>query len=364
MRKNLSIKIVMLACLVWGAALNAAQQQLPPLPDFPEFPAPLKEIPANISGEVYFESHTPYDFDVLLHDFKSARKTTALGTLFLPKQASADKPVPAMVLLHGSGGIAPGREMEYGQLLADKGYAALIVDYYLPRGVTEKSHYMTKVLSVTEFDVVTDAYAALRFLNQHPAIDGQRVGVMGFSYGGMATRLTMDERIRQVLASDLPSFALHVDYYGPCHQDFAIVKTSGGSLLSLRGAADASNDLSECAIEEAKLRKAGSEVSSVIYSTAGHAWEVNRPRALSESSPYVTGCKLVYNEQGKAAVNGKQLSDVPLQTSREKRYLLRAASGEVMQACVQYGYIIGRDEAVKQRSDRELLEFMAREFDS
>ena len=64
--------------------------------------------------------------DVIFEGMKDSIPTTGLGTLFIPTSASAALPVPAMIVLHGSGGITPGREMKYGELLAQNGlYAEL-----------------------------------------------------------------------------------------------------------------------------------------------------------------------------------------------------------------------------------------------
>ena len=117
-----------------------------------------------------------------------AAATTAVdvgGDGFSPAGASAAQPVPAMVILPGSGGISPGREEEYAKLLNRHGIAAFIVEYYEPRGMTSDFSYMLRSGSVTEFDIVTDAYSALKLLSTSPAIDPKRIGLVGHSEGGI-----------------------------------------------------------------------------------------------------------------------------------------------------------------------------------
>lgn len=333
------------------------------LPAFPDFPAPVA-LAADSAGEIFFETSTPYDFDVILRDMGSALPTTGRGTLFLPEGASAERPVPGMVLLHGSGGIKPGREMEYGQMLAADGYAAFVVDYYGPRGVTSETPYLLKVIAVTEFDVIADAYAALALLASHPAIDGGRIGVAGYSYGGMATRFAMDERIREVLAPDHSGFAAFVDFYGPCFQNLGTEKTNGSPLLTLRGTEDASNDLEACARREAELRALGVGVEAHVYEGAGHAWESTARRELHEDSPYIAGCEVVYDANGRSSVNGRGIVDVPPATPRAERVAIRMASGDAMAGCVRSGYVIGGDPPVKAKSDAALRGFLARTLGS
>jgi len=351
-----------LAALLLGLCALAAHaaDNPPPLIPLPA-PVPATVLTATTQGEIRFDSRTPFDFDLLLNHYDEALHYSGLGHLFLPKDASAQNKVPAMVVLPGSGGIQPGREMAYGELLRDNGYAAIVVDYYLPRGLGVEVPYQLKTISVTEFDVLADAYAALRALSAHPAIDADRIGVMGFSYGGMATRLAMDARMREAMAPDLKRFALHVDYYGPCFQEFNTPKTTGAPLLSLRGAEDASNELVECARREHDLRAKGSAVGSLIFATAGHSWENLIPRQTN-NYPYVSGCEIVYDAAGLPSMRGKQMIAANTPRDRESRFRLRLTSSPYFEGCLHYGYIVGRDEPVKQESDRQLLLFLDKVF--
>ncbi|HQR03365.1 MAG: dienelactone hydrolase family protein [Proteobacteria bacterium] len=328
------------------------------LPPFMKLPPPT-QMTETTAGDIVFETRTPYDFDVLLSRYQTLPRQSGMGTLVLPAGASAKHPVPAVVLVHGSGGLTPGRESQYAALLAANGFAALYIDYYRPRGITESTPYVVKTLGVTEFDAVSDAYSALRALNADPAIDHKRIAIMGFSYGGMATRIALDERVRDAIAPDLPPFAAHVDFYGPCFQDFHVKKTTGAPVLSLRGGEDASNDLAACAQREIELRGAGSEVSSVIYARAGHAWEAGKPRALN-NYPYLAGCTISYDDAGFPSVGGKAVIPVGADPSREQRFHLRMNMGDVMGACVKIGYIVGRDDATRVQSDYQMLQFLRR----
>ncbi len=330
------------------------------LPDFPELPAPPPRLASDAAGVLHFASSTPYDLDVILVGMEHALPTTGQGTLYLPAGAAPDAPVPAMVLLHGSGGLSPGREHRMGRWLSEQGIAAFVVDYYLPRGMGDEGRYMLRVVAVTEFDAVADAYGALRLLSTHPAIDPARIGLIGFSYGGMAVRIAMDERVRWALAPELDGFAAFVDVYGPCFQHLGTRATNGAPLLTLRGSEDASNDLAACREREDELRALGVEVEARVYEGAGHAWEVDVPRRLMEDAPYLSGCTVRYDERGRSRVGDRPLVDVPVETSRAERVVMRLASGDVMLDCVKSGYVIGRDDATRSRAEADILGFLHR----
>ena len=330
------------------------------LPDFPDWPEPPERLQAGDAGRLHFASLTPYDFDVILGGLEAAVPTTGVGTLVLPGGASADAPVPAVVLLHGSGGITPGREMDYAELLAEAGYAVFALDYYAPRGVDPVHDYMVKVVAVTEFDAVADAYGALRLLGTHPAIDGERVALAGFSYGGMAARIAMDERVREALAPESAGFSAFVDVYGPCFQKLGTQRTNGAPLLTLRGTEDASNELPVCLRREDELRALGVEVEAHVFEGAGHAWENDAPRALREDAPYLAGCEIAYDASGWAHVDGRPLAQLEPTSSRPERVTARLIQGRPLGACVKSGYVIGSDPATKQRANALLLGFLGR----
>ncbi len=326
------------------------------IPEFPYYPPARLRLMELDEGKLYFVTYSPYDFDVIINDLSVAPQTTGIGYLSLPDNASPDQPVPAMILLHGSGGIKEDREQEYARLLNENGIAAFLINYYMPRGVTEDTNYFLGAISSTEFDIVADAYSSLNLLSTHPSIDPQRIGVMGFSYGGMAVKAAIDDRVRQQISPDSPGFAVFVDFYGPCFQNFGTTQVNGAPLLTLRGDADASNDLVACRKREDEYRALGMTVQTHIYPGAGHAWEADMEE--DQDSPYIRGCEIQYDEMGRAFVNDTYLVDVPLETTREQRIASRLRTGAALLDCVHEGYSGGRHDATKQKSDRHLIDFL------
>ena len=183
---------------------------------------------------------------------------------------------------------------------------------------------------------------------------------MGFSYGGMATRLAMDDRIRQAITPEHQGFAAHIDVYGPCFQILGTTKTNGAPLLTLRGTKDASNDLEACAAREAELSALGVSVETEVYEGAGHAWENDAPEAMKESAPYVVGCEWHYDTDGNALMNGERLTSYALDASRAARIAARLSSGAQLADCVRYGYVVGRNEAVRSAAYERVLGFLDR----
>lgn len=131
--------------------------------------------------------------------------TELIGYLFEPQTPG---PHPAIVLLHGRAGpyssLAKGRydagtlsmrHKLWGRFWAGHGYVALLVDSFSPRGYPAgfpKHSYKDRPPEVSEQAVrPLDAYGALDFLRARADVARDRIGVQGWSNGGMTALATM-----------------------------------------------------------------------------------------------------------------------------------------------------------------------------
>ena len=133
-------------------------------------------------------------------------------------------PVPAVILLHGASGVRGAREQTYGRQLAAMGIAALVIDAFAPRRDMGRG-FVERILNITETMLIADAYAGLRYLAARPEIDGERVVMMGFSYGGMASVVSAYAAGRRAVRAGRPALRrprlvlrpLHRPLRGPAH---------------------------------------------------------------------------------------------------------------------------------------------------
>lgn len=133
--------------------------------------------------------------------------TTIEAKLSLP--AVAHK-VPAVILLHTC--IGPySFDEAVGAHLRNEGYATLEFDSLKPRGWTPADSCGGKI-PAGPWTQLGDAYAALKVLARHSAIDPDRIAVIGGSMGGGSAFLAASEYIRTKLA-DGARFAAHVGFY-------------------------------------------------------------------------------------------------------------------------------------------------------
>ena len=324
--------------------LSAETTQSPALeiPEFPVYPAPKEVLQENDSGTLYFSSRTPTDFRWLFATDAPSYPMTVRGDLYLPEGATAENPAPAVVILHGSGDIRESREVTYAKLLQSRGTAAFVLHSFAARGLNQDTSYLMRVLAMSHVDAMTDAYAALKFLNRHPAIRADRIGLLGFSYGGMATRAAIDKRMYDLLAGKVPPFAVHIDFYGPCHTKLNTRQTTGAPYVSIRGREDASNDPAACAARAKALNLAGSKVVSEWIEGAGHAWEFCHERQFVPTLN-TAPCELDLTEDGLWVLGGQPLEARTAATRRERVEVRRAMVDAMRQGCMSQGYIMGHD---------------------
>jgi dienelactone hydrolase len=309
------------------------------------------ELAGVSAQEVSFPSSSPF---TPAQAGPSAEPTTALGYLYLPRLpsnarggAAAPRSVPAVVLLHGAGGVLPAREHLYGRQLAAMGAAALVVDVFGARR-DRAAGFTERLLEITETMALADAYAGLRFLSQRPEIDPRRVVLLGFSYGAMASMYgvwaTAAERLAPLPGGE--RFAGHAAFYGPCIARFEEQRTTGAPVLILYGEGDELIVPERCAEFAAELRRGGSRAEVVSYPGALHQWDGGQPRRAV--GRLLGACRLRVERDG---------------TVRDERTRL-PMSGPVLRrvilaACVEdRPYLIGADDAVRARSNRDLGRFL------
>ncbi len=105
---------------------------------------------------------------------------------YLPHQASAENPVPAMVWVHGGpGGQTRQNFSSMIQYMVNQGYAVLAVNNRGSSGYG-KTFYQMDDLNHGEKDL-QDCVEGKNWLAEQAEIDGDKIGIIGGSYGGYMT---------------------------------------------------------------------------------------------------------------------------------------------------------------------------------
>lgn len=219
--------------------------------------------------------------------FPTIDKVTA--TLRKPEAAPAGTRLPAVVILHGSGGI-DGRGAFYADALNKAGYATLEVFMFAPGARNREGHEST----------LTHAYGALNYLAARPDIAPAAIGAMGFSWGGNMALKLASKQVTEAFSAGAGQerFAALASFYPVCWQHIrAAADTShptygsyaeftGVPLLLLAGGKDDYGLPDDCRkfVDTVAPATKGS-MQFQFYPDATHGWDVPPGRSRSVNDP-------------------------------------------------------------------------------
>jgi len=256
----------------------------------------LTDNPYGVVGFPSFNAKSGKDF---VDGGKNAVRQITGGTLVLPEAATADNKVPAMVILHGSGGDWSGRSVNLAMDLARHGIAGLAVDTFTARNLRTTDDYLERLDKAPIFTQMADALSALIALQEHPHIDADRIGVTGFSLGAGSTLYMMFEPvIENVLGKTGARFSAYAMFYGGCSVDFDDFRLEGSPLLIMMGEKDESMSIPACEKFRDRLQGMGIDVELVVYEGAGHGWNNPFPQAFVDGGWVTRDCVMKWTASG------------------------------------------------------------------
>lgn len=191
--------------------------------------------------------------------FPSGDTTQAVqlsGYLYRP---DGNGPFPAMVLLHNCAGVE--HVFAWASWLKGQGYVALAVDSLRPRGTT---NVCGRGRNPSVRDVMWDAVGALAHLHSLQFVDPSRIGVIGWSYGAMATLQASTVRAPGRGFRAAVAFYPHCSYMS---SDLMI------PLLLLLGESDNWTPPALCVDTAKRLQQEGRPVLFTVYPGAHHGFD-------------------------------------------------------------------------------------------
>jgi dienelactone hydrolase len=248
------------AALTAGAALISAGA--PDAGAGPPSPATPAREPASALGEtIRFPGDSRHD----------RAPATLEGVLLRPADPG---PFPALVMLHGCAGLrtrqggVQSKPRFWAEHFRDRGYVTLLVDSFTPRGIDEVCtgrHVLSPVR-----DRADDARGALRYLRDRPDVQGDRIGLLGWSNGAAATlSVLFDTGTRD------RDFRAGVAFYPNCRRQYP-----GGPefrpyapLYILVGGRDDWTPASPCVAMVEHARARGAPITIKVYPDAHHSFD-------------------------------------------------------------------------------------------
>ncbi len=139
------------------------------------------------------------------------------AVLYMPE---GDGPFPALVALHGAGGVFP-YQLWWAQWLSEQGYAVLFVDSYCTRGHLcahdtddqdkRRGAIMRSWRKVGIRQRIIDAASGYQYLLSHESVKSEEIGVIGWSWGG--TSALGAQKLARKLSLQEGGFKLSIAFY-------------------------------------------------------------------------------------------------------------------------------------------------------
>lgn len=199
---------------------------------------------------------------------KGGTPVTIAGVLRLPRLGT-DR-LPAVILVHGSGGVG-GNVERWSQELNGIGVATFVIDSFTARGIQSTS---ANQALLGRLNMILDVYRSLALLSAHPRIDPTRIVLMGFSRGGQATLYASLKRFERMHGPEGTAFAAFIPFYAPCFTTYLQdEEVSDKPIRLFHGMADDYVPVAPCRDYVERLRKAGKDVTLTEYPDAHHAFD-------------------------------------------------------------------------------------------
>jgi dienelactone hydrolase len=285
-----------------------------------------------------FQSVTLTDAEFLTGR-RDGKPVTIAGQLRLPRPGN--ERLPAVVLLHGSGGIS-GYVTDWEQELNAAGFATFVVDSWAGRGLVSTVLDQSQIGRLAQ---LFDAYRALELLEKHPRVDPARVGVMGFSRGGQAALYSAVRRFQRAQGpASGREFAAYVALYPTCNTAYRNDDdVSDNPIRILHGSADDYVPAGPCREYAKRLKSKGRNVEHVEYPDAHHVFDwqfLKKPLAIPKGQT-TRNCRL-------------EEMDAGIVVNANTRQAFTYAD-----PCVEYGVTVAYNEKAATDARKYVKDFLA-----
>ena len=245
---------------------------------------------------------------------------------------------PAVVLIHGSGGVSGGMD-RWVHRLNEAGIATLVVDTFSGRGITSTVQDQTLLHSLA---MMVDSYRALDLLAKHPRIDASKISVMGFSKGAVASVFSASTRFKAMYGSSA-KFASHIGLYTPCNTRFiGDTDLTGSPMRFFHGTSDDYVNVVPCRAYVAELNSKGVDITLTEFANTQHGYDSPlAPEKLAVPTAQSTrNCQFIEKSKGE---------------------LFNAQTGAPFSyndACVALGAHVGHNPDSAEKTVKSVIEFL------
>ena len=211
-------------------------------------------------------------------------------------------PFPVLVFNHASGGswMWSNKWFMFDRLMArrllKKGIAVVFVDNFTGRSVISADENQSQV---TTFSFYIDAFMTLEYLSKDPRVNIKKVGITGWSRGGMNSLAISETRIRDAILSKNLYYAASLPRSVECRQSgfFRNPKPiKETKILMVNGKIDDASHAHICEEYGEKMKLNGADIKVITKKGWGHGFEANYSAEFEKGQEVWHGCPDYYTE--------------------------------------------------------------------
>ncbi len=211
-------------------------------------------------------------------------------------------PFPVLVFNHASGGswMWSNKWFKFDRLMArrllKKGIAVVFVDNFTGRSVISADENQSQV---TTFSFYIDAFMTLEYLSKDPRVNIKKVGITGWSRGGMNSLAISETRIRDAILSKNLYYAASLPRSVECRQSgfFRNPKPiKETKILMVNGKIDDASHAHICEEYGEKMKLNGADIKVITKKGWGHGFEANYSAEFEKGQEVWHGCPDYYTE--------------------------------------------------------------------
>lgn len=297
--------------------------------------------PAGAIEAIEITSFTPEDYAEIIAGRYREKPARIHGYLSHPQSGTT---APAVIIVPGSGGYAEWMQTTIARPLNDIGIATLIVDSFAGRGVKETSTDQSRVPMSAS---IMDGFQALQLLAKRSDIDASRIGITGFSRGGVVSMFTAERRLQTAVLPQGLQFAAHLPFYPGCSTQWMNPQPVAAPIMFLLGEKDDMTPAPICIAYAERLRKLGGQISYKVYPGAYHAWTADYAPVKTNAQTF-GNCDLQIEDDG-------QIKD--MKSGATTRDGWKTFASKVMQSCGGRGAMAGANHEAREMAIRDMVAF-------
>ena len=253
--------------------------------------------------------------------------------------------LPAVVLMHGSGGVSPTMEA-WTRHLNTMGVSTFVIDGFSGRGLTSVNQDQAKL---GRLNFILDIYGALEILAKHPRVDPERIVLMGFSRGGQGALYASVKRFNDLWNKSGAQFAAYIPFYPDCATTYATdTELVERPIRIFHGSPDDYNPVATCKAYVSRLQEAKRDVALTEYPESQHGFDAGllgvSSNVVANGAQTVRNCRISESEGG-----------VLINTETNAPFSYK-------DACVEMNPHVGGNPATAEAARKAVSEFLAALF--